>query len=86
MTRYPWGSLHEYFWEASLTGDLICGVCGKTMIVSPGKKLSPGTIPCGACKRDVELKEEVIALADTRARSAFPKGRPTEEGLRWKGD
>lgn len=84
--RYSWEPQDKFFWEASLTGDLVCGNCSRMMSIDPGKRPSPGLIPCRACKKKVELKEEIITLADERAKSAFPQGRPRQEDFRWKGD
>lgn len=84
--RYPWEPKQKYYWDASLTGDLVCGNCSKTMVIAQGKKPSPGLIPCSSCKEEVELLPMAIEVADRRASAAFPKGRPPQEGFRWKGD
>lgn len=73
------------FWEASLTGDLVCGYCAHLQAVHPGSTLSEGDVKCGSCGKVALLKKEVIELTSVRARSAYPSGRPDEDGPRWKG-
>jgi uncharacterized Zn finger protein (UPF0148 family) len=72
----------QFFWEASLTGDLVCGGCERTR--PPHHE--PGMLTCPSCQRGVDLKEEVIKLAKSRERAAFPNGRPSEPQQKWKGD
>jgi hypothetical protein len=80
-----WGEPdRKYFWEASLTGDLICGHCGKTLVVD--RPYGPGLLKCSPCGKGVWLETEVIALADQRARRVYPSGRPKEDGSKWKGE
>ena len=82
------------YWEASLTGDLVCGHCGKTkpvilkgqIITVDGLPIKPSLLMCASCGKGVELAQEIIDLAHERARVAFPSGRPIEDGPKWKGD
>ena len=84
MNTTPWGEPdRDYFWEASLTGDLVCGACGKTMIVD--RILTEGLKPC-RCGKQVRLLQRAIDLSNERARHAFPAGRPKEEGPKFKGE
>lgn len=82
----PWIRETEKFWEASLTGDLVCGYCSRLHPVSPGSSLSAGSLKCSFCKKVADLKKEILEMADKRVRSAYPSGRPSEDGPKWKGD
>jgi len=78
-----WGERpRKFFWEASLTGDLVCGNCERTMPLQS----KVGILTCSHCKKEVELTEEIVQLARSRERAAFPKGRPPETGQQWKGE
>jgi hypothetical protein len=73
-------------WEASLTGDLVCGHCSRVTIVHHAGEYKVGNISCKACGKLCSLSEEVIELCERRAKAAYPTGRPDEEGPRWKGE
>jgi hypothetical protein len=73
-------------WEASLTGDLVCGHCGHVTIVHDKQKLIQGVLACYQCRHSLELKLEIIDLAEKRAMAAYPGGRPQEGGPKWKGE
>ena len=74
------------FWEASLTGDLVCGYCDSTTLVVKGAVASVGDKKCDRCGKTSELRKEVIDMAEARVRFAYPNGRPSEDGPKWKGD
>lgn len=73
-------------WEASLTGDLVCGHCSHVLAVFGNDMPAPGLITCPKCKKMPGLSAQIVALANARAMVAYPKGRPFVEERRWKGD
>lgn len=79
-----WGEPNrKYYWEASLMGDLVCGYCQHTRPVPQ----ESGPLPCSSCgKKDVDLTDEIMELAQSREKAAFPNGRPAEREQKWKGD
>lgn len=90
-----WGEpKRDYYWEASLIGDLVCGGCEKTKpvtlssqtMLADGVPMKAGTHICRSCGRPVILKDEIILLVKQRL-SAYPGSIPPTEGTqRWKGE
>ena len=78
--------MDKKYWEASLTGDLVCGYCGKVTVIHTGYLKTTRVVTCSWCKGTPELTQGVVELAERRAEAAYPGGRPPEDGPKWKGD
>lgn len=89
-----WGEPDRtHYWEASLIGDLVCGYCSKTKVVTfsgrnmmaDGILMNAGPHECRSCKKRVILKEEAIELVRGRLR-ALPGEARSESDRYWKGE
>lgn len=64
----------EYFAQASLDGQLVCGACNK--LIQMPKDVEPGKLYCLVCKKQQTVTEDVARSANERGRIAYPQGRP----------